>query len=268
MAEVVVCDDSEGDGIEAVVRASGDSRIAYTRNPGRRGFHGNFAECVRRSRGELLKFLNDDDRLLPGCVAHLAAAMASDPAITLATSRRFVIDARGARAADLPATTPLAHVNCVASGIDVGDLVLVNSLNLIGEPTTALFRRRDVEDMDAGLFSWGGVTYHCLADLSLWLRLLARGKAYYCAEPLSEYRVHSGQEQRDHMGVACITERLDLARQARGVGFLRTHAQYQAAMTRISMLATAWSSSGRCAPADTPTLAELQSRITAELAVA
>ena len=248
-----------------MVRASGDSRVSYTRNATRLGFHGNFAECVRRARGAFLKFLNDDDRLRPGCVALLAAALASDEAITLATSRRLVIDANGARAPDMPATTPISHVNCVAAGIDVGDLALVNSLNLIGEPTTAMFRKRDVEDFADRLFTWEGIAYHCLADLALWLRLLAKGKLYYSAEPLSEYRVHRGQEQRDDMGVACITERLDLARQARRSGFLRTDAQYQAALTRVAALATNWAASGRCAPDDERTLSELQSRIAAEL---
>jgi glycosyltransferase involved in cell wall biosynthesis len=264
--EVVVCDDSSGEAIAAIVRASGDARIAYVRNPRCLGFHGNFAECVRRSHGALLKFLNDDDRLRAGCVERLAAALEGDDGITLATSRRVVIDANGNPAADLPATTPISHVDCVASGIDVGDLALVNGLNLIGEPTTAMFRRRDVEGFADALFAWDGTVYHCLADFSLWLRLLARGKAFYSAEPLSEYRVHAGQEQRDHAGVECITERLELARQARGIGFLREEVQYHAALARIGSLATTWRTSGRCASDDARTLEGLQARIATELA--
>ena len=66
---------------------------------------------------------------------------------------------------------------------------------------------------------------HCLADLSLWLRLLGGGSAYYHAVALSEYRVHRGQEQRgEAMGIGCITERLDLANEARRAPMTREQA--------------------------------------------
>ena len=77
-----------------------------------------------------------------------------------------------------------------------------------------MFRRRDVDPEAGGLFTWKGKSYRCLADLSLWLRLLAKGRAFYSATPLSDYRVHPGQEQRAaDMGLACITERLDLVQE-------------------------------------------------------
>src|SRR5262249_55500491 len=143
--EIVVCDDSPGSAIEAAVRSSNDARIRYQRNPERRGFGGNFTECLRQSRGELIKFLNDDDVLAPACLAALAAGMVFDPRVGLATSRRRAVDERGEMISGHLASTPLAHVSCLIPGIELGNLVLINSLNLIGEPTTAMFRKRDIE---------------------------------------------------------------------------------------------------------------------------
>ena len=269
--EIVVCDDSPGTAIEECVAAQQDPRVRHIRNPLRLGFEGNFTECLREARGELAKFLNDDDRLLPGCVARLAAALDADARVSVATSRRQVIDAHGAVRSDMPATSPVSYVSCVTTGVELGDLALVNGLNLIGEPSTVMFRRGDVDCDAAGIFTWRGKSYHCLADLSLWLRLLAHGNAYYCATPLSQYRVHAGQEQRSGaMGIDCITERLELVEAARAEGFLREPVAYRAALARVEALAAAWraraqvdASQGRVLDALSATIAGTLARLPA-----
>lgn len=238
--EIVVSDDSPGGAIRACVEAARDSRVRYVRNDPARGFEGNFTFLFREARGALLKFLNDDDRLRLECVQRLAEAL-DDPAVSLATSRRAVIDANGALRADTPATTRITDATGTIAGRELGDLALVNSLNFIGEPTTVMFRRADVVPEAKGLFAWGGKSYHCLADLGLWLRLLARGRAFYSATPLSEFRIHPGQEQlTPGVDVACITERLDLALTARDAGYLATPIQFRTALQRIDGMASMW----------------------------
>ena len=104
-----------------------------------------------------------------------------------------------------------------------------------------MFRRGGVQIEPAGLFTWKGRSYRCLADLALWLRLMADGSMFYCASALSEYRVHPGQEQRSRgMGLDCITERVDLVKAARGAGYLAKPAQHQVALMRVDALAKAW----------------------------
>jgi len=230
--EIVVCDDSPGNFIDATVRASNDPRVRYQRNPQQLGFNGNFTECLRQARGELIKFLNDDDRLAPQCVEALAAALDYDPRVTLATSRRTPIDERGVPVKGHPASAPLSHVSCLIPGEELVNFVLINSTNVIGEPSTVMFRKRDIEMDAGGLFSWNGRAYHCLADLSLWTRLLAKGDAFYQAVALSDYRNHSGQQQADpSMEVKCMAERFYLAREARALGFLKHAAHYRAALS-------------------------------------
>jgi glycosyltransferase involved in cell wall biosynthesis len=227
--EIVVCDDSHGAAIESAVKAAGDGRIRYQRNATRLGFHGNFSECLRLARGNLIKFLNDDDLLAPQCVAGLAAGFDFDPRVTLVTSRRRAIDENGGPVAGHLASAPISHVSCLIPGIELGNFVLINSLNMIGEPTTAMFRKSDV-DWD-GVFSWGGHDYHCLADLSLWIRLLAKGHAFYQAVVLSDYRVHAGQQQAsESMDVTCIAERFYLAEIAHKHGFLAQEGHFRAAL--------------------------------------
>ena len=123
----------------------------------------------------------------------------------------------------------------------------------------------DVDCAAQGIFTWGETTYHCLADMSLWLRLLARGEAYYCAAALSEYRVHPGQEQRA-AGIECITERYDLAAQARLAGFLREPAQYRTALARVDVLANTWAKQPGLDGGERDSLAALSRTIAGELA--
>lgn len=232
--EVVVCDDSPGRAIAQAVERAASARVRYVRNPTRLGFSANFTQCFSLARGELIKFLNDDDRLRPRCVETLARVLAGNPGVMLATSRRCVIDAQGRECADIPPTEPLSHVSALVLGRELGDFVLVNSLNLIGEPSTAMFRRAQLAVEDEGVFRWGGRDYHCLADLSLWLRLLAKGLAYYDAGVLSEFRVHDGQEQQQgNMRITCLLERLWIARQARLAGFLSTAQLWDSVMKSL-----------------------------------
>jgi hypothetical protein len=239
--------------------------VRYVRNDPARGFEGNFTFALNEARGDLIKFLNDDDRLRPECVARLSAAF-DDPRIRLATSRRVVIDASSAQQPDMPATTAVSHATCTIEGAEMGDLVLVNGLNLIGEPTTAMFRRGDVEMESVGIFTWGGKSYRCLADLALWLRLMVKGSVFYCATPLSEYRVHPGQEQRRGTGLDCITERIDLVRAAREAGYLAKPGQHQVALMRIDALAKAWRQNPRVTPDQAVVLDGVLSSVASELA--
>ena len=232
--EVVVCDDSAGEAIGAIVRVASHSRVRYVRNPSNLGFSGNFAQALSLARGRYVKFLNDDDRLHPRCVETLAGVMEANPPVVLATSRRAVIDEQGRPQPDIPSTTPVAHVSSFMAGRDLGDFCLVNGINLVGEPTTVMFRRGDVQLEDGSLFRWAGHEFHCLADLSLWLRLMANGIAYYAAVPLSEYRRHGGQAQRGpEAALECLVERELVLPRAASIGYLAHPGQRAAAVRAV-----------------------------------
>jgi glycosyltransferase involved in cell wall biosynthesis len=241
--EILVSDDSPGEAIGRMVRDAADARVRYLRNSPRLGFARNFTALLHAARGDLIKFLNDDDRLLPQCVEELAGVLEANPGVKLATSRRRVIGAGGETLPDTQATQPLALVSAMFVGRQLGDLALVNSVNVIGEPTTAMFRRSQLAVEGDSMFRWEGREYHCLADLSVWLRLLRTGFAYYSAAPLSEFRRHADQEQ-DRPGGAfeCMVERLWIARAARGVGYLASPVDWRAALAAVKARADMWQS--------------------------
>jgi len=232
--EIIVSDDSPGEAIGAQVAGANDPRVRYVKNPVRLGFGANFTQCFTLARGEMVKFLNDDDRLRPGCAAALSMILRANPLVRLATSRRQPIDAAGAPLPDVPATMPITMVSALMSGRELGDFVLAHSVNLIGEPTTAMFRRADLALEEGSIFRWGGREYHCLADLSMWLRLMEGALVYYTVVPLSDFRIHEGQEQnREEVRTRCLVERLWIVRQARARGFLSAPVAHRMALLTL-----------------------------------
>jgi hypothetical protein len=237
------------------------------RNPKNLGFAGNFTQCFHVARGAFVKFLNDDDRLRPGCVAMFASVLNANPGVKLATSRRIPIDGNGQRLPDGPATAPLSLVSAIMAGRELGDYALVHSMNFIGEPTTVMFRRADVTLEDGLLFRWGGHDYHCLADMGLWLRLLAQGLAYYTPAPFSEFRLHEGQEQnREGVRLACLTERVWILRQARSAGFLAMREGQRTAFANLRAKLQTWLDRGGFTPSESDTVRGLLAQLDEEAA--
>jgi len=234
--ELVLCDDGPAGGAEPILRAFSShpryDRIRYFANPERQGDARNYVACFKKARGAYIKFLNDDDLLLPRCLEVMAACLRDYPNVALVTSHRQIIDPEGKLLPEVNFSERPVGRSAVIGARSTIARMLAHQLNFIGEPSTVMFRKRDVALDEGGVFTWNGRDYHCLADLSLWIRLLAKGHAFYQAVALSDYRTHAGQQQaQESMDVSCIAERFWLAQEARTLGFLREPAHYRAALT-------------------------------------
>ncbi len=196
--EIVVCDDSPDDAIERLVRArAGPRAVRYLRNPERLGVRANYRKCFEVAEGEFVKFLCDDDLLAPACVAKLVEAFRAAPDVTLATSHRQRIDANGQRLPEQPATVPIVDADALIAGWTLANAMLMAGLNVVGEPTTALFRKAELLGQAPGYFRFNGTEGHGIIDMVTWAALLLRGDAVYLRESLSSFRIHPGQRQHD-----------------------------------------------------------------------
>lgn len=196
--EIVICDDSAGTGIEAIVQARARRfPVNYERNATRRGPRGNFTRCFERARGEFVKFLCDDDELAPDCVARLLDAFRKSPDITLATSARQRIDFDGRRLDDQPATVPIVADDSVIVGHALANAMIIAGLNTVGEPSTALFRKSELFGEGPEYFRFGETAGHGIIDMVTWATLLLKGDAVYLRDRLSSFRIHPGQRQHD-----------------------------------------------------------------------
>ena len=143
--EIVICDDCPDDGILRIVnRYTADHpNIRYFRNPARLNRE-NLVKCVAKAEGEFIKFLNDDDILVPHCIERMLDCYRRHPDLAFVTSKRQRIDAKGQPLEEIFETLCAVSEDAVIDGISIGACLLSSFRNFVGEPTTALFRKAEV----------------------------------------------------------------------------------------------------------------------------
>jgi Flp pilus assembly protein TadD len=197
LLEIIICDDSTDDKIEGIVLKSSDDRIHYVKNPARLGGARNYQQCFDLATGEYIKFLNDDDHLHPQCVEKLVRCLIRYPGVTLVTSHRQPIDQEGKALRDLTATNRPVQDDSIVEGKSACGFLLDNKTNFIGEPTTTIFRRREMEAVKPTIMSLDGEPAKMNGDVAMWLNLLAKGDLIYLIQTLSYFRIHPEQRQAE-----------------------------------------------------------------------
>ncbi len=194
--EVIVCDNSRDEETAVLMQKyRSNSHVRYVRNREARTKAENFMPFEHLARGEYLQWLMDDDILAPGKLSLMVRCFKKEPKVVLVTSRRGMIDAEdnylGQRAQELQ----IDGLYGVYTGRELGNCMLEDYVNPIGEPSAALFRRRDLRNHYWRAESRG---YRAISDVAMWLELLEKGECAVFREPLSLYRRHEAQEgQKD-----------------------------------------------------------------------
>lgn len=179
--ELVVVDDASTDGTAAWLALVGDARLRPITLPG------HAERSVARNTGlaqagaPYVLFLDDDDRLRPGALAVMAAALEADERVVAVVGARTEFDGAGssARPPHVRREAELRRpwVDVVCGWFAFSGQVLMR---------TAAVRA-------AGAWSPG---LSVSEDIELLLRLGARGTFRLLPHRVLEYRVHDGQEAR------------------------------------------------------------------------
>lgn len=194
--EIVIGDDCPTDAIGRIVAEYVERQprfpIRYHKNATQLLGH-NFVESFRRAHGTYIKFLNDDDTLAPHCIERMVHCLSSYPDVMMVTSHRQPIDESGRPLADDTTTSRVVQVDSVLDGRTTCDALFKRNRNFLGEPTTAMFRRRDIEDVAPNILGYADREVDGNNDVSWWLNLLGKGDGVYLVESLSTIRRHPGQ---------------------------------------------------------------------------
>ncbi len=178
---IIVDNHSNDDTAQVVGKYLSDERVKFYQNHTNIGLVANWNRCLGLAKGEYIKFLMADDIFLPGILEEMIGVMEENPGVSLVTSNSEVFGAKSRKR--ISEMTGLQNgseliVKCVSNGTG----------NLIGEPTTVMFRRSDVQRV--GRFN---SNFTCLVDLNMWLRLLEVGDAWFIPKILSGFRIHNDQ---------------------------------------------------------------------------
>lgn len=231
--ELLISDDCSQDGSAEIIAryAANDPRIRVQIHSSNLGMVKNWNWCLDHSDGEFIKFVFGDDNLASlGALTKMVQMLEADDGVTMAVSARNIIDE----------TSQILRVRnnlgqkAVYPGTDVIIRCLEKNVNLVGEPSVVLFRRRDA----ARGFD---TRYRQLPDLEMWFHLLEKGNLAFTPEPLCSFRKHSLQQTEvNRSGRFDRKEHLIMLREYHARPWLRTRASQLLLFTQIYALRKEW----------------------------
>jgi len=187
--EILVGDDTVNGDLKDVVGLFDDPRIQYFHHGFRNGVKNSMALWERAS-GQYIKWLYDDDLLMPTSVEVLVAALRANPASALAFHGRVFIDADGKL---LPSPQPLLATGQVLP-VDKAFLLanmVARQDNFIGEPSNTLLNKQ-LTDVSRH-YQYGSWDLCFLTDVATYLYAADRAPLIAVGGQLSGFRQHAGQ---------------------------------------------------------------------------
>lgn len=226
--EIIICDDSTDNRVQEMLALYLDSSfpIKYYKNE-RNLFLENWHKCFDLASGEFINYLMDDDVFHKEKIAKMIYFYNEFDNITLVTSYRQTINESGDFLPPLWATARVYQETRILDGKLLANFALTRCLNVIGEPTTVLFRKKDLNE-PFGVYK--GKQYSLINDLATWLSLLSKGKAVYIPEALSYFRIHPNQNSNKMELQKKGSEWLNIIFASREDGFLGTNELFKEAL--------------------------------------
>jgi glycosyltransferase involved in cell wall biosynthesis len=183
----VVDDHSTADDPESVVRAVGQGRVAFHRQPRNVGHVGNFNTCLRRARGHLVHILHGDDLVRPGFYRTFEQVFSRRPEVGAVFCNQLIVDEEGR----------IVHTS---TPVEPESGILDRWMERIAQgqrlQTPSIAARRSVYEKIGGFDS--RLSY--CEDWEMWVRIAAHYPVWYEPEPLAVYRIHlssnSGRQAR------------------------------------------------------------------------
>jgi glycosyltransferase involved in cell wall biosynthesis len=187
--ELLISDDCPDGSVRAVVEQFRDPRIRLIEGP-RQGLVANSVHLWENAAADALKFVYDDDFLLPFAVAELDMLLSAHPEVPFVFCARQVVDAEG-KILPSNATIPPGRPTLFPSEILV-EALIGEIANPVGEPTSVLIRRSAFEDATC-LSRYCGVAIHHHIDVAFYLNAAERGPCVGTPTVGAVFRRHAQQ---------------------------------------------------------------------------
>ncbi|MCG9793906.1 glycosyltransferase family 2 protein [Flavobacterium algicola] len=164
------------------------------------GIGANWNNCIKKAKGEYIKFVFQDDVLAPTCVEKMVGEALKNKNIGMVYSKRdFIFDNTDVKVLNWIDQYADLHTNWSQNVILDGEIVQGRRLlrdpqlfnfpqNKIGEPTAVLLNKRVFEKI--GFFS---TTLKQSLDIEFWYRLMKYYDVVFINESLISFRLHDNQ---------------------------------------------------------------------------
>lgn len=201
--EIVVSDDASKDDTLKIIetyRPKANIPILIVHHEPK-GIGANWNNCIRNAKGTYIKFLFQDDVLLPQCITEMVQIIESDKNTAIVASKReFIVepfflndDTRGwvENMKDLQRTLNLDYKNGIGyldNSLFKMDKFFESPYNKVGEPSTILFRKTLVDEI--GFFR---EDMKQVLDYEFCYRVLPRYRIAIMESKLVKFRLHNLQ---------------------------------------------------------------------------
>lgn len=182
--ELVICDDASTDHTVELCRSIKDPRLRLIEAHENLGLAGNWNRCIAACRGALLKYLAQDDLLLPGALESFLfhQSLYPDQSFFFCSNEQIDEDGATVRFRKPPLAHPLQSPDQLLR-------LLFEHGNQIGGPTNTLIRTAAIEEV-----GWFDARSSYSLDWVLWVQLARRFGGVYLDRPLVQIREHRGSE--------------------------------------------------------------------------
>lgn len=188
--ELIIGDDNPGDEVVEVVHRFKDPRIRHMRTTGAVGALENCRMLWSVASRPRLKYLFDDDLLMPNALVEMVDALDAHPTASFCFSNRYIIDTAG-RVTREAINTPVGRVAVIGhDGLTGAMLPKIN--NPVGEFSNVLINRASGVDF-ADVDSYRGFEIQMLGDVAFYLNATRKGPAVQIGKTLAAFRRHAQQ---------------------------------------------------------------------------
>lgn len=203
--EIIISDDGSGDNslliVEEYIKRCPFPVFVYNHTPC--GIGANWNNCISKSNGEYIKFLFQDDLLMPDCIRKMMVVLDENKELGMVACRRSIINENKestwaldwfSKYKDLQEKLklPVEKVNILGKEIFKHREFCKDPYNKIGEPTSVMFSKRIIDK--TGLFR---TDLNQILDLEFYYRVIKFYKIAIINENLVEFRLHSGQASQN-----------------------------------------------------------------------
>lgn len=165
------------------------------------GIGANWNHCITKAKGKYIKFLFQDDVLMPECVTEMVKVIETDVSVAIvASKRKFIVEPSFLNdeterwidnMKDLQRTLNLDYHKGIAyldHYLFSSEEFFVTPLNKVGEPTTILFRKSLIDNI--GYFR---EDLKQVLDYEFCYRVLNTNRIAIIDKPLVKFRLHNMQ---------------------------------------------------------------------------
>ncbi len=198
--EVIISDDNSSDNtLQIVEKFRQETKLpVYIFNHKPNGIGANWNNCIKQANGEYIKFLFQDDVLLPKCISMMVNLLTNNPELGLvACKRSFIVEQKLDELINnwinkyknlqiqFENNNPITFLD---ESLFYRQDFLSSPLNKIGEPTTTMFRKNIINAV--GFFDENLVQ---ILDYVFYYRLLKHYPIAIINQELVAFRIHKTQ---------------------------------------------------------------------------